>query len=418
MSENALIVPPILVPETVQFSMDDAERTLLTTARRLFDGGFFDHALLDVWNAAVHNLRRRVEAYGTDLFESVVQDEPGRRRYVSDGETINDRWAGVDDLVLISGATRLGLLSRKAGKALEMINWMRNHASAAHNTDEPVGQADVIALAMILQKNLFERALPDPGHSVGSIFEPVRRVRLGDDELEILRDQIKCLRPQDLRHCLGFLVDMLCRGQEPALSNTRSLLPAAWERASQEQRKVVGVRYQTLSVTPSVDESNDRGARLRLLEFLVQVSGVSYIPDGARVQLYRRAAQMLAEAKDRNYGWADEVAAARTLEQFGPYVPSIAFEEVYQEILAVWCGNYWGRSGARSHLSEFIDSLNTERLLTIVRMFVSNSRVQDELSNPRPKGDAIRLLETIKERLTIATHQAEVDSAIRVVRAL
>jgi hypothetical protein len=40
---------------------------LLAQARRFFDGGFYDHALLDIWNAAVSNLRRRVEAYGVDI---------------------------------------------------------------------------------------------------------------------------------------------------------------------------------------------------------------------------------------------------------------------------------------------------------------------------------------------------------------
>jgi len=35
------------------------------------------------------------------------------------------------------------------------------------------------------------------------------------------------------------------------------------------------------------------------------------------------------------YGWSDEEKAAKSLAQFDPYVPSIAFEDVYQEILAV-----------------------------------------------------------------------------------
>ena len=49
--------------------------------------------------------------------------------------------------------------------ALEMINWMRNHASPAHDSDTIVTNEDVIAHALILQKNLFEDGLPDPGHS-------------------------------------------------------------------------------------------------------------------------------------------------------------------------------------------------------------------------------------------------------------
>jgi hypothetical protein len=80
-------------------------------------------------------------------------------------------------LTLISGATRLGLINPKAGKALEMINWMRNHASPAHDSDNRVEMEDAVGLVLLLQKNLFEHPFPEPGFSVAALFEPVK-VRL------------------------------------------------------------------------------------------------------------------------------------------------------------------------------------------------------------------------------------------------
>ena len=138
MSDNL----PILLssPTTTNFPASViTEIEFLSQARRLLDAGFPDHSLLDLWNAAVHNLRRRVEAYGLALFESAIKDDAGRKKYDKDGETINERWSGVDDMTLINGATKLGVLHKKAGKSLEMINWMRNHASPAHASDSKVG---------------------------------------------------------------------------------------------------------------------------------------------------------------------------------------------------------------------------------------------------------------------------------------
>src|SRR5690606_33982035 len=109
---------------------------------------------------------------------------------------------------------------------------------------------------------------------------------------------------------------------------------------------------------PDSDDSHDKGARTRVLELLVRVGGIMYVPDAARAVLYRHAAQLLRSAKDRHYGWSDEATAAKTLAQFGPHVPSIAFDEVYQEILAVWCGNRWGHSQADDSLKDFLLSLN------------------------------------------------------------
>jgi hypothetical protein len=224
------------------------ETDLLVQARKLYDGGFYDHALLDIWNAAVNNLRRRVESYGVDIFLSTTKDEPGRKKYVPDGDTLAERWTGVDDLVLIAGATRLGLLNKKAGKSLEMINWMRNHASPAHGSEHSVEKEDVIALALLLQKNLFEEPLPDPGHSASSLFEPTRSTLLTDEAVGLLKDQINGLRSQDVRVAFGFMLDLVCAGIEPAYYNVSLLFPTLWERAPEELRKTAGLRYHSFTV--------------------------------------------------------------------------------------------------------------------------------------------------------------------------
>jgi hypothetical protein len=203
------------------------ENDLLAQARQLFDAGFYDHSLLDIWNAAIYNLRRRVEAYGIDLFLSVIKDESGRKKYDANGETISERWEGVDQIVLITGATRLGLLNKKAGKSLEMINWMRNHASPAHDSDHKVEKEDVIGLILILQKNLFEAPMPDPGHSISGLFDPISSSNLDEQQLDILRDQIRALRQADLRVAFGFMLDLLSKGEEPALKNVEALFPLA-----------------------------------------------------------------------------------------------------------------------------------------------------------------------------------------------
>ncbi|WP_185597894.1 hypothetical protein [Burkholderia cepacia] len=394
------------------------ESDLLGQARRLFDDGYYDHALLDVWNASVHNLRRRIEAYGIDLFESVAKDESGRKKYDKSGETVSERWAGVDELVLINCATKLGLLNKKAGKSLEMINWMRNHASPAHDSDHKVEQEDVIGLVLILQKNLFEADLPDPGHSVSGLFDPIRKTKLGSEELELLSDQIEALKVADVKVAFGFLLDLLCKGSEPALTNTKALFPVVWDRASEDLKKTAGLRYHAYKLNPDEDDSSDKGGAPRILDFLTNCEGIQYIPDGARASIYRRAAKSLAVAKDSSYGWASEVSAAKTLKQFGPYVPTAAFAEVYQEILAVWCGNYWGDSDASEHLEEFIDTLNTKQLRVLANMFVDNERVRAELFQSKPKAKARKLLKEMKSKFTIQAHLDEIDSIITAVDEL
>jgi len=396
----------------------DTELEFLSQARKLLDSGFPDHSLLDIWNAAIHNLRRRVETYGIDLFISAVKDEPGRKKYDKDGETLNERWNGVDELTLINGSTKLGVLNKKAGKSLEMINWMRNHASPAHASDSKVEAEDVYGLALILQKNLFESEMPDPGHSPSGLFEPIKNSELTGENLIILKDQIKAFKQGDIRITFGFLLDMICKGESPSRDNAEKLFPEAWEKANDDLKKSAGQRYHSYLLDPESDTSDDKGAKIRVLETLVQVEGIKYIPDAARASLYRHAVKQLAKAKDTAYGWTDEEKAAKALAQFGPFVPSIAFEDVYQEILAVWAGNYWGRSSAHATLKPFIDALNSNQLMALARLYKDNERANSELFQKKPKAKALSLLDYIQSKLTIQASIDEIDQIKKEIESM
>lgn len=400
---------PLLVEREIDY---------INEAKGLFEGGFYSYSMLAIWNAAVNNLKRKVEAYGVELWSSIVKDEPGRKKYDKDGETVAERWSNVDDLVLIAGATRLGLLNPKAGKALEMINWMRNHASPAHDSDNRVEREDAIGLILILQKNLFEHPFPEPGFSVSALFEPIKKRNHNADELDTLKDQIKSFRVQDIRNSFGFFTDLLTRGEEPSTTNVSELFPTLWEKANEDLRKTLGVKYHTLMIDPDSDDSTDKGAKTRVFEMLVKLAAVHYIPDGTRARVFRRAAEKLATAKDTGYGWSLEESAAKNLAQLGTSVPSITFEEVYQEIFAVWCGNYWGRSKAYVSLQEFIDKLNTDQIRTVMRMFRENMRVRDELSQRRPKAEALALLSSFEARLTLEANKQELRETIEEVKRL
>jgi len=420
--DNRIVLPQIIdtsleVKDNFPY-LSDREVEYINDAKQLFNTGMYSYAMIAVWDAAVYNLKRKVEAYGTELWESVVKSEPGRKKYNKEGDTISDRWSEVDDFVLIQGVAKLGLLDQKAAKALEMINWMRNHASSAHDSECKVDGTDVIALILLLQNNLFEKSLPDPRHSVSSIFNPIKTKILGEDEIQLLKDEIDSYKQHDIRTVFGFLLDIIEKGNEPALTNAKKLFPKVWDKATDDLKKALGYKFHGYYMDPSTDESDDKKAKTRILEIIIQQDAVKYIPDGTRSRLFRRAAELLADAKDTAYGWSKEVRASNNLIQFGTAVPSIAFEAVYQEILAVWCGNFWGRSEAYQVLKPFIDCLTTDQLLFVINMFESNARVKDELSQNRPKQHALDLLSSFKNRLTIEAHKNRLKDVYDYVNAL
>jgi len=213
-------------------------------------------------------------------------------------------------------------------------------------------------------------------------------------------------------------MDLIAEGGEPAKTNATELFPTLWELTNEDQKKTLGVKYHTLMIDPDSDDSPDNGAKTRVFELLVQLNGVSYIPSGTRARIFRRAAQKLAAAKNTSYGWSAEESASINLLQLGTSVPSVAFEEVYQEILTIWCGNYWGSSESEPHLRPFIESLNTDKLRIIMRMFRENDRVQEELFNSKPKRRALKLLRSFEDRLTLEAHLQELRETVEFVEGL
>jgi hypothetical protein len=414
-----IISEQIRIKETFPM-LSEKEHTYINEARALFQQRFYSYCLLAIWNAATSNLKRKVEAYGIEIWSSTVKNKQGRKTYDINGSTIAERWSDVDDIILISGAKDIGLIDSKAAKSLEMINWMRNHTSSAHDSDNRVEEKDVIALVLLLEENLFKQPLPEPKHSISAVFKPIKSRVLNSEELITLDDQIKSYNNQEIKTLFGFLLDLLTTGNEQIKTNVFNLFPAVWEKANDDLRKTLGIKYHEYMINSNEneDENENKDVKTSIFELLIKVDGVSYIPEGTRAKIYRKASTKLAEAKNTMYGWSKEESASKFLRQLGIKVPSVVFEIVYQEILSIWCGNYWGKSESQPILKPFIDSVSTEQIKQILKMFKENNRVKEELYQQNPKNEAIKLLHSFENRLTLELHKEELRDVIEFVKNL
>ena len=397
---------------------DEKEQIMIEKAANLLTADFPDHALLEIWNASVHNLRRRIELYSIDIFLSTVQSLSGRKKYKNEGDTLSERWGDVDDAVLLEGAEQIGVLNKKAAKALEMVNWMRNHASPAHDNEDSVSREDVLGLVAIIKSNLFDHPLPDPVHSPITLLNQIKNEVLTSEQIDLFKDQIDNFSNKDIRTIFGFATDAICSGEQPKYDNVIELFESIWIKSTEELKTNMGLRIHNYMIDPTKDTSSDSQASDRLYASILSVDGIKYIPDQTRAVIYRRLARKLASAKDTSYGWSLENSASRALKQVGIHIPSIAFEEVYQEILSVWCGNYWGRSEAYNILREFIFGIDAKKKVKVAKLFLSNDRVKSELGQSRPQRYALSLLDEIKSSLTNQSQINEIDTVINEVQKL
>ena len=397
---------------------DSDEYNSYVKASKLLEAGFPDHSLNELWNLAVHNLRRRIESFSVDLFLNAAQDRnPGKKiNYKQEGFSISERWCGIEDSILIDAAFDIDLINGKTRKVLESINWMRNHASAAHENSEEIKVEDVVAFASLIKANLLELPNPNKINSPTQLMDDIKKESCSKEKLSLIANDVLKLPSKSFNMFVGFLINMICSGDETSYLNSFYLFPIIWKKVPESKRQEIGNKFQSLVYENVGKSSVNKIPQERLFELLLSLDAFDYVPEVIRTLIFNKYADNLAKAKNSTYGWSNEEAAAKALRQLGTNVPDDSFNKVYPEILAVYCGNRWGRSNAYLLLNDFIFTKGSKSMIKIAKLFVTNNRANGEMYIPKPKAHAIELLNEMKKQLTIIAQQNEIDAIINEIK--
>ena len=330
--------------------IDDSERATITKAADLNEK-HPDHAILELWNASIHNLRKRVEIYSVEMFLSALNLQ--NCDYNKDGITISERWRKIKDSSLIEGAYKLRLITEKTFTLLNAINSVRNNHSAAHETFDPVTSQEVICFAGLLFSDLFQKPLPTNVYVPREVFEKLKNQQT-NDQLAAIADTIASFDPQSISNLYGFAKSSIMTGEKPVFQNISFLFQTLWAKFSDVERRDFGHTFASLFVDGEADRSEDKKAKERMFSLIVEVKGFADVPEQVMSGVFRNRIRVLSAAKDSMYGWGAEEQAASELIKIGPNVPSSCFDLFFSEYLRVLCGNVFGSSSASQILQPFM----------------------------------------------------------------
>ena len=96
--------------------------------------GLFDGALNCLWDETVRALRRQVIIFDIQYFYTVAEKISSRYKSLSKPEEIDQ----VSEHDILEACRRVGLVTDVNYQRLENVNYMRNHASAAHPNDNEI----------------------------------------------------------------------------------------------------------------------------------------------------------------------------------------------------------------------------------------------------------------------------------------
>ena len=310
--------------------------------------GLFDAALNYLWDETIAELRRRVVGYDIAYFFDIAVTSPDRRKSLRDENDL----PRVEDSELIRAAREIGLISDIGYQQLDLIRYMRNHASAAHPNQNDITALQLMGWVETCIKEVI--TLPE-STTVAETRRLLSNVRAGQiltanasATSEFFRDLPQPQADNIGAGLFGIYVDG--SSTEPARDGVRLLLPLIWSRLSEAQRQQLGARYGRFVANGDADQA-------ALARELLDVVGASaYLPDPVRVAELSTAIEELLMAHRGFNNFYNEPGPARRLNQLaGDRVPSAVSLPYVAALVEVFLTNGNGVAwSADPHYQEMI----------------------------------------------------------------
>ncbi len=372
--------------------------------------GLFDGALTYLWDETVKALRRLVANFDLAYFYSVAEQISSRNKNFHSEEDLTQ----VADHDLLEACRRIGLLSDVNYKRLEHVNYMRNHASAAHPNENQIDGYEMLGLLTSCLKHAITAT---PQHSVIQIkmlLENIRTQVVPPGDATIIGEDIAKLgtgRIDDLLWTIfGIYVD---RKQTPQTrANIELLAPYAWPAASEDRKYEIGAKYGTFRKNADIARK-DAAER-----FLAVVKGSGYKDEDS---LAGELIDKLGNLKTVHYGYNNfyhEYAHAKILGDSLPLnglVPRAARGPWVKVICTCFIGNGLGyREGvdesAALYYKNYIGNFTDAEIVEFLFLFADA-----EFSAPLPYSKCDRRTRSLAGVLLKKSQNVFVQRALQLI---
>ena len=331
--------------------------------------GLFDGAVNYLWNETILALRNLVVSFDLQYFFSIVERNNSRLKRLND----KDDLTLVSDHELLDTCRLIGLMSDVDFKRLELINYMRNHASAAHPNEIVVSGLELLAWLDTCIRHAIKAA---PDHSVISIkklLDNIRAVNIPSADATSIGNEVSRHSQEQIDGLLATVFGMFTdvKVQEIPKDNIRLLAPCIWQYSSEDRKFEIGARFGVFR------KQGDVPRKELADEFLKVVNGERYKDEDS---LAGELLEKLQELKRVHYSannFYDEYAHAFDLKEAVPttgVVPQAAISSWVKVISICYVGNgkgYWEGvdKAAERYYKDFIKQFSETAIIEFIKLF-------------------------------------------------
>lgn len=383
-----------------------AKSLYLSKFAMAISAGLFDAALNYLWDETIVELRRRIVDYDLNYFFDLAVPDTEKRKELEDAEDL----AKITDDELIRAAATVGFISPVGQRQLDVVRFMRNHASAAHPN-----QLDLQSFQLLgyLQTCIAEVImLPESKSMVDTsrLLRNVRDAKLSKGDAAGYAEIFKAL-PSDRIDALAnglFGIYVKLDSSVLARDNIRLLVPYLWPYIAERTRAAFGVKFGRFNL--NLDQEQADLAR----EFLDAVGGNSYLPVDFRVAQIDKLVDRLLGAHEGWDNFYNEPPVARELQSFigDQAVPPAVSQKYVAVLVDAYLGRHSGvAQGAVQTYEEMLDNLSPDEAAFALTV-LTGANLAGTLNFAKPQRQMQRLMGILQPKL-IGQPAHALDDAMR-----
>lgn len=338
--------------------------------------GLFDGALNFLWDETIKSLRRLASNFDLQYFLVVAQTINNKYKNLN---SIDDLEA-IGDHDLLEICRRIGLVNDINYKRLEHVNYLRNHASAAHPNENYVSGIEMLGL---LENCLKYAIIAKPDHSVISIkqlFDNIRTKEIPREDFPVIGADL-CKQPQEriddfILSIFGVYTDT--RTDAPTKKNIDRLTPHIWEAITEETKFSIGSKFGLYRKNGDVERKE------AVQKFLETVNGLQYKDEDSLAAELLEKLQNLKTVHFEANNFYNEYSHAKSIDESIPTtgIPDGIRKLFVKVICMCWVGNGKGfKRGVDEHAltyyAKFAEAFTLPEIKDFLHLFTDVEFVTD-----------------------------------------
>lgn len=288
-------------------SNDDKEKAVYLSKFVITSSiGLFDASLNYLWDETVKALRRLVISFDLFYYFNVAASISSRYKNLS----TEDDLPLIGDHDMLEICRRIGLINDVNFERLNHVNYLRNHVSAAHPSDNDTNGYEIVSCLENCIRYAIQ-AKPDASSvQIKTLLSNVRTLEIPDSDIKVIAVELAKIEQFRLDDLLFTLFGMFCdeNATQTVERNVTMLAPCVFENATEERKYEIGAKYGLYQKQGNVKRKE------KVQRFLEIVNGIKYKDEDC---LAAELQEKLQELKSTHYD---------SNNFYNEYTPAIAID--------------------------------------------------------------------------------------------